>query len=83
MLLDFIQQYGQFVSAEPLTNSLPDPDDEPFLEVAIAAKVKCLVTGNLAHYPLSSRKGINILSPSEFLDFYRRKNEDTEPRGEA
>jgi len=83
MLLDFIQQYGQFVSTEPLTNSLPDPDDEPFLEAAIAGKVKCLVTGNLAHYPRSSRKEINILSPSEFLDFYRRKNEDTEPLGEA
>lgn len=83
MLLDFIQQYGQFVSTEPLTNSLPDPDDEPFLEVAINGKVKCLVTGNLAHYPPSSRKEINILSPSEFLDFYRKKNEDTEPLGEA
>jgi len=35
ILLDFIKIYGQFVSSLPLKNRLPDPDDEPFLEVAI------------------------------------------------
>ncbi len=77
ILLDFIQQYGQFVSSIPLKNPLPDPDDEPFLEVAIAGNVKSLITGNIVHYPSSSRKGINIHSPSEFLEFYRKQNEDT------
>ena len=83
MLLDFIKQYGQFVSTVPLKNRLPDLDDEPFLEAAIAGKVSCLVTGNIAHFPHSPRQeGIKILSPSEFLDFYRKQNEDTEPSGE-
>lgn len=77
ILLDFIQQYGQFVSSIPLKNPLPDPDDEPFLEVAIAGNVKSLITGNIVHYPSSSREGINIHSPSEFLEFYRKQNEDT------
>jgi putative PIN family toxin of toxin-antitoxin system len=79
ILLDFIKQYGQFTSSLPLKNRLPDPDDEPFLEVAIAGRVKFLVTGNRKHYPASVFKGINIFSPSEFLEFYRKQDNDTEP----
>jgi predicted nucleic acid-binding protein len=73
ILLDFIKQYGQFVSSLPLKNHLPDPDDKPFLEVAIAGKVRSLVTGNIVHYPSSSREDIKIFSPSEFLEFYRKQ----------
>ena len=79
ILLDFIKQYGQFISSSPLTNRLPDPDDEPFLEVAIAGRVRSLVTGNTAHYPSPLREGIDIFSPSEFIEFYRKQNKDTEP----
>jgi len=78
-LLDFIKQYGQFISSSPLKNRLPDPDDEPFLEVAIAGKVISLVTGNTAHYPSPLMEGIDIFSPAEFIEFYRKQNKDTEP----
>ncbi|MFH2219827.1 MAG: putative toxin-antitoxin system toxin component, PIN family [Pseudomonadota bacterium] len=81
-LPDFIKQYGQFVSSIPLNKRIPDPDDEPFLEVSISAKVSCLITGNIPHFPHSSRQRIKILSPSEFLDFYRNQSEDSEPSGE-
>ncbi len=79
ILLDFHKQYGQFTSSSPLKNRLPDPDDEPFLEVAIAGMVKSLVTGNKKHYPSSIIKGINIFSPSEFIEFYRKQDKNTEP----
>jgi len=79
ILLDFLKQYGQFTSSSPLKNRLPDPDDEPFLEVAIAGMVKSLVTGNKKHYPSSIIKGINIFSPSEFIEFYRKQDKNTEP----
>ena len=79
ILIDFIKQYGQFISSSPLTNRLPDPDDEPFLEVAIAGRVRSLVTGNTAHYPSPLREGIDIFPPSEFIAFYRKQNKDTEP----
>ncbi|MGB5617466.1 MAG: putative toxin-antitoxin system toxin component, PIN family [Desulfobacterales bacterium] len=78
ILLDFIERYGQFVSSLPLKNRLPDPDDEPFLEVAIAGKVRSLITGNIVHYPPLSREGIPIFSPSEFLEFFRNQNRNTE-----
>ncbi len=78
ILLDFIKLYGQFVSSLPLKNRLPDPDDEPFLEVAIAGKVQSLITRNIVHYPPSSREGIKIFSPSEFLELFRKQNSTTE-----
>jgi uncharacterized protein len=68
LLLDFMKQYGQFVSSSPLQNPLPDPDDEPFLEVAIAGRAKALITGNSAHFPTSLREGIKVFSPAEFID---------------
>ena len=79
ILLDFIKQYGQFISSSPLTNRLADPDDEPFLEVAIAGRVRSLVTGNITHYPSPLREGIDIFSPSEFIEFYRKQNKNAEP----
>jgi putative PIN family toxin of toxin-antitoxin system len=78
ILLDFIKLHGQFISSLPIKNRLPDPGDEPFLEVAIAGKVRPLITGNIVHYPLSSREGIKIFSPSEFLEFFRKQNRTTE-----
>jgi predicted nucleic acid-binding protein len=78
ILLDFIKQHGPFISNLPLKNRLPDPDDEPFLEVAIAGKVRSLITGNIVHYPLLSWEGNKIFSPSEFLEFFRRQNRVTE-----
>ena len=79
LLLDFIRQCGQFVSSSPLQNPLPDPDDEPFLEAAIAGNVKALITGNSVHYPKLLRKGINIVSPAEFIEIYRKIDKSTEP----
>jgi uncharacterized protein len=71
-LLDFIDRYALTVSSSPLKNHLPDPDDEPFLEVALASRASCLITGNAVHYPSEYREGVVILSPAEFLEFYRQ-----------
>jgi len=79
ILIDFIKQYAQFISSSPLKSRLPDTDDEPFLEVAIAGKVRSLITGNTAHYPVPLREGIDIHSPSEFIEFYRKQNKGTDP----
>ncbi len=75
-ILDFIKYRGTIVSASPLKHPLPDPDDEPFLEVAISARAACLVTGNLAHFPAESCRGAFVSSPTEFLAFYRRHMPD-------
>jgi len=56
--------------------ALPDPDDEPFLGVALAGRVAYLVTGNLAHYPAERRKGCVVVSPAEFMKAWRKANEE-------
>ena len=70
-LLDHIEHRGRAVASSPLRHSLPDSDDEPFLKVAIAGKTECLVTGNASHFPAKLRQGTKVLSPSEFLTFYK------------
>jgi putative PIN family toxin of toxin-antitoxin system len=72
VLLDHIEHRGRVVASSPLQQSLPDSDDEPFLEVAIAAKAVCIVTGNHIHFPPDLCQGVTIFSPSDFLTFYRK-----------
>ena len=71
-LLDQIEADGVPVAAFPLSERLPDPDDEAFLAVALAGEARSLVTGNLKHYPERSRQGVRVVSPREFLESYRR-----------
>jgi putative PIN family toxin of toxin-antitoxin system len=70
-LLDYIAHHGKKTAPSPLTGALPDGDDEPFLEVAVAGRAACLVTGNRAHFPAKSRQGVKVISPREFLGFYK------------
>ena len=72
VLLDFIKHYGQFVSGSPLSLPLPDRDDEPFLEVALSGKVAAFITGNAIYFPENLWKGLGLLSPTQFLEFYRK-----------
>ena len=72
-LLEAVRAYGHPVAAVPLTPRLNDPADEPFLEIALTANARCLVTGNLRHFPPSRRQGISVLSPAEFLNLLREE----------
>lgn len=71
--LDQAEQEGVLVSVKPLKNHLPDPDDEPFLEVALSGGVKAIVTGNKRHFPRKDYQGVKILSPVEFLEAMKEK----------
>jgi uncharacterized protein len=72
-LLDHIEHHGQIVASSPLSDLLPDPGDQPFLEVAVAGRVVCLVTGNHVHFPSKLCQGVKVVSPSGFLTFYRKR----------
>ena len=69
-LLDQIEADGMLVTARPLAARLPDPDDEMFLAVALSGNARCLVTGNLRHFPDESRHSLPVISPRRFLDLY-------------
>lgn len=67
-LLAALDQTGFVVAAAaPWPIPLPDPDDAPFLAVA-AASTSVLVTGNLRHFPIRSRRGVVVLTPREFVE---------------
>jgi putative PIN family toxin of toxin-antitoxin system len=70
-LLEEIRAGGIPIAARPLTIRLPDFDDEPFLEIALAGGAQYLVTGNVKHYPAEAWSGVEVLSPRSFIELYR------------
>jgi putative PIN family toxin of toxin-antitoxin system len=71
--LDYIYSFGEPVTPNPLSVTLPHADDRPFLEVAHGAGA-VLVTGNLRDLPKHARAGVTVLSPREFLDLLERSS---------
>jgi putative PIN family toxin of toxin-antitoxin system len=65
-VLAFLETDGERVTAAPLPCELPDPDDLPFLEIAVQAGA-ALITGNTTHYPTTVRGAVSVLTPAEFL----------------
>lgn len=73
-LMAQIRVGGELVAAKPLPLRLPDPDDQPFLEVAAAAMAEFLVTSNMKHFSRDRRQGVHVVSLREFLDSGLRMN---------
>ncbi|MEW6608041.1 MAG: putative toxin-antitoxin system toxin component, PIN family [bacterium] len=68
--IDGLLNTGLSILTKPLKASLPDVDDNPFLEIAIADGGAILVTGNKKHYPKELCQGVNVLTPQEFIQMY-------------
>lgn len=65
VVLRFLETTAERALAPPLDVQCADPGDQPFLEVAVAAGVDALVTGNRRHFP--TRASVPILGPAEFV----------------
>jgi putative PIN family toxin of toxin-antitoxin system len=76
ILLEALRAQSYSVSSVPLPQVLPDPGDEPFLEVALAGGASCLVTGNRVHFPTERCLGMPVLSPAELVVAWRRLSKD-------
>lgn len=50
-----------------------DPDDDKFIECAVALKAKFVITGDSAAKKIRSYMNIKIVSPTEFLNSLRKK----------
>lgn len=57
----------RMASAPPKTPACRDPFDLPFLQLAVAGKADCLVTGDRDLLALASRFSCPIMRPVEFL----------------
>ena len=70
IFLDYIRLNGQLTTAIPLQNKsdqLIDPDDLPFMEVAATSEETVMVTSNLKHFGLLIEMGVEVQSPSAYL----------------
>lgn len=72
-LPDYIVYRGQVVAPSPLADPLPDSDDEPFLEVAVSGKAAYLITGNQDHFPADLCQRTKIVSPHQFVTYYKKQ----------
>jgi len=70
VVMEYIEVTAEVHNAVPLQHGLPDPDDHPFLEVAIAANADALITGNIKHFPVDTRHGVRVMTPREFLNLH-------------
>ncbi len=61
-----VQAFWIEAAATHTAHGLPDPDDAPFLECALAAGVP-LVTGNLRHFPKLAVKDVVVITPAQFV----------------
>ena len=69
--LDQLVRDGESVVSRPLGGRLPDPDDEAFLEVAVASAADAFITGNIRHFPEPLRHGVLVCTPAEFIEAMR------------
>ena len=68
-VVGYIRLSGEHVMALPLDkDTLPDPDDLPFAEVAITGEADMLVTGNMKHFSRLKEHGVTVLSPAQCLE---------------
>ena len=65
--LEYIREIGTYYLAPKINIKLKDPEDLPFLEVAVVSGADFLVTGNTSHYP-KKVKSTKIVTPKEFID---------------
>jgi uncharacterized protein len=72
-LLEFMEFEGVYVVAGPSSATLPDSDDLPFYEVAVAGGADYLVTENDRHFPVDRM----VVSPRAFLDTLSENDERT------
>jgi putative PIN family toxin of toxin-antitoxin system len=72
-VLAFITGRGLHVTAQPLdfsNESVPDPNDLMFMEVAATAGAAAIITGNTRHFEFfeGNPHGVRILTPSRALE---------------
>lgn len=66
-LLDFIDSDGEEVEGAHVARQLPDPNDQPFADVAFTGKADLLITGNTRDF-LPVGDLIRVVTPRQWLD---------------
>ena len=70
-IIDLIIIYGEFIDANATTACIcDDPDDNKFIECALAGHCKIIVSGDKHLLKVSGYQGITVLKPRDFVDLY-------------
>jgi hypothetical protein len=69
--MNSIREESAFViKVEKLRVVTDDPDDDKFIECALTAKAKAIISGDPHLLSLKKYKNVSILSPREFIERY-------------
>lgn len=70
-IIELFTIFGEFVATRGISENIcEDPDDNKFIECAIASQSKLIISGDKHLLNISGYKDIEILRPREFVDNY-------------
>ncbi len=70
-IIDLLTIYGEVVETEDISVSIcEDPDDNKFIECAMASNCKLIVSGDKHLLNVSDYQGIEVIKPRTFIDIY-------------
>jgi putative PIN family toxin of toxin-antitoxin system len=68
-ILELLMLEAEFTSAFDLPKPVcTDPDDDKFIECAIAGKAEAIISGDKHLLKVSGYHGIDVMTPREFVD---------------
>ncbi len=70
-IIELVTVHGQFVDSTDLDITVcEDPDDNKFIECAIASDTKIIVSGDKHLLKITGYQGITVFKPLEFVNRY-------------
>jgi len=70
-IIELVTVHGQFVDTKNVDITVcEDPDDNKFIECAIASDTKIIVSGDKHLLKIKGFKGIKVHKPREFVEIY-------------
>jgi len=70
-IIELMTIHGQLIDTDGFDVSVcDDPDDNKFMECAIAGNIKIIISGDKHLLTVSGYQGITVLKPREFVDSY-------------
>lgn len=73
-IIELLAVEAEFVSPKDLSRPVcVDPDDDKFLECALAGKAKVIVSGDKHLIEISGYRNLEIISPRSFVEKFLKK----------
>jgi uncharacterized protein len=70
-IIELFTIFGEFIETKGIIETIcEDPDDNKFIECAIASQSKLIISGDKHLLTISGYKDIEVLKPRQFIDSY-------------